>query len=413
MTVRVLDYRGDGTYYLCDPAHELDGLRQGPPGRVLLGRDGPVGQRLEDLLSRRLPDGVRAFDVIVAAPKPVSVLLAIDPARGAEVVALHQRGVDEVLGYLCDEAGSDGRIAGPMAIGFTHGINRLGDPHLHTHVLVSSHEADGTALRGWRLRTRAATADALYLSSVRHDLAAATGRDAWLGPRGGTHVEGVGYELVAATTSPRERDGRVVRASEKPHPTRDEARAAWKARIEAAEPLGHPAAPARTSTIDEYRFAASLGNRTVGRHDVIAAWAGACVRGAPVPEVLEAAARVAPGLSDGRQPSVVVRDDAGVRVLGPRPIDPAALGAWIEARHALGRYLADGHRLGHLLDPSGASARTWLAVARFDAERDAARRGARVATPDSPAAALRGRGVDVAATSRGLARTSDGERSLS
>ncbi len=137
------------------------------------------------------------------------------------------------------------------------------------------------------------------------------------------------------------------------------------------------------------------------------------MRGAPVPEVLEAAARVAPGLSDGRQPSVVVRDDAGVRVLGPRPIDPAALGAWIEARHALGRYLADGHRLGHLLDPSGASARTWLAVARFDAERDAARRGARVATPDSPAAALRGRGVDVAATSRGLARTSDGERSLS
>src|SRR6202035_1240574 len=40
MTVRILDYRGDGTYYLADPALELNALRAGPVGWVLGGEGG-------------------------------------------------------------------------------------------------------------------------------------------------------------------------------------------------------------------------------------------------------------------------------------------------------------------------------------------------------------------------------------
>ena len=81
VTVRVHGYAGDGTYYLADAAHELDGLRDGPAAA------GPVGRHRRATpwspcarsSARPSPGGHQALDVIVAAPKPVSLLLAIEP----------------------------------------------------------------------------------------------------------------------------------------------------------------------------------------------------------------------------------------------------------------------------------------------------------------------------------------------
>lgn len=371
VTVRVLEYRGDGTYYLGDPALELEGVRDGPAGGVLVGGRGrPLDEVLGAILAGAAP-GAHALDVIVAAPKPLSVLLAIDPPRAArEVVALHGRAVDAVVDYLAREAGCGGAGTAPLAVGFTHGINRLGDPHLHTHVLVAAlGSPGGGGIDPVRARSRAAAADALYTATLREGLPRSAGRDAWVGRSGTTLVEGVAYEVLAATTAPRDRRGRWVRTAEKPLPTRSEACRGWAARLSGiGDDAPAPEPPATTPTIDEHRFAVALGTGLVAHHDVVRAWATSCTRGAAAATVERAVALVAPGLLEGaRCAAVTVRDDHGVRALGPRPTDLGSLERWREGRTALSRYLAAGHRLEHLSDPTGAPASTLLAVARFDA----------------------------------------------
>ena len=368
MTVKVLHYGGDGTYYLGDGAHELDGLRTGPAGETLFGQPGPIREHLAALLGRGVDAG-GALDVVVAAPKPVSVLLATEPTDAARaVVALHLTAVRSTVASLV--RGTGGARERPLAVGFTHGINRWGDPHLHTHVLLGARDPRGGPDRASIVRRGAATADALYLAALRHGLLAATGWDAWVGRSGATCVEGVDAGLLAATTTPRERDGRWTHAASKPHPTREEVRRRWATLVGAAARLG-PAAvpPGRSACIDERRFAAALGEGTVGRADVVRAWASACTRGAPPRDVLGVPGLLAPELEFGaRRPAAAVRDWPSVRVLGPRPLDPDGLAAWCEGRTTLHRYVAEGHRLAHLDDPAGAPARTWLAVASLDAQ---------------------------------------------
>src|ERR1700686_1258453 len=104
MTVRVNPYRGDGPYYLCDAPHELDGLRDGPAGRVVVGRGTDASKLLVGMLDRASADGPAALDVIVAAPKPVSLLLALEPDHAAlGVGALHERSVDARVSYPFDD----------------------------------------------------------------------------------------------------------------------------------------------------------------------------------------------------------------------------------------------------------------------------------------------------------------------
>jgi len=370
MTVRILDYRGDGTYYLADPALELDALRAGPVGAVLAGGHGrAVHTALRELLDAPLPDGRLALDVIVAAPKPVSVLLAIEPPEVAtRVVELHERAVRAVHGHLVD--GPSDPAPASAAVGFTHGVNRHLDPHLHTHVLVASRHADGTPLDARAMRWRASSADALYLAALREGLPDATGRAAWVGRSGTTLVEGVDLGLVAATTTPRSRGGQLERAASKRHPSAEEIRRRWEIQVASYEELGlRPSPPVRSTSIDEYRFAALLGEGLAGGTDVVRAWAGACTFGERPERVNAAASLLAPELTAGaRRPAVGVADAAGVRVLGPRPRDLGALAAWAEGRAALARYVECGHRLSHLEDPRGASAATRLAVARLDVE---------------------------------------------
>jgi hypothetical protein len=373
VTVRVLDYAGDGAYFLEDPALELGALRDRPVGHVLAGPvDEPVGHAVQVLLGSPRSDGPRAYDVIVAAPKPVSVLLATEPPAVAKgVVALHEEGVAATCDYLLDEhRGAHSPQLGPPAVAFTHGINRLLDPHLHTHVLVGSHDPDGVALDARALRWRAGAADGLYLAAVREGLPSAAGRACWLGRSGATLVEGVDLGLAAAMTTPRTRDGRLERGGSKQHPSTVAVRAHWDAQVAAGSGIGllvEP--PARSTTIDEYRFAAALGVGRVGRTDVVRAWAAACTFGERPERIRRATALLAPELEGGsRRAAVTVIDAVGVRVLGPRPQEPEDLAAWRTGREALERYVRAGHWLRHLEDPRGAPAATRLAIAQLDVE---------------------------------------------
>lgn len=366
VTIRVLSYRGDGAYYLGDPAHELDDVRAGPPGRDLRG-ERPAAAALTGLLDAGGATG--AIDVVVAAPKPVSVLLALEPpAVARRVVALHERSVASALAYLEEEG-----LAGlaPGMVGFTHGINRHCDPHLHTHVLVGTRTAEGDPVPSPRLQRHARTADALYLAEVRAGLVAAAGRRAWCSTRGTVLVEGVDAGLVAAASEPRARDGRVQRGAAKTHPAQAAVRSHWEALVASSSIGLLPVPPAPSDTIDEYRFARELGSGLVGRREVVAALAAACTEGSSAEDVRASASRLAPGAEAGRVRAAAVTDPVGVRTLGPRPVAPSALSAWVAARGALARYLDDGHPLRFALDPRGASPSTQLAVAELDVARAA------------------------------------------
>jgi hypothetical protein len=370
MTVKVNSCRGDGTYYLCDPARELEGLRDGPPGSVLVGPGADANGLVAAIFGRTVADGPPAYDVIVAAPKPVSLLLALEPDEAAtRVVALHERAVSSTVSYLTDEA--MGSRTSVLVAGFTHGVNRQLDPHLHTHVLVGARGVRGDRVEVGAIRSHAAAADSLYLAELRAGVQAAVGRAAWQSPWGRTMVEGVDYALVAHASAARDRTGRVEREGEKRHPTRVEVREHWQGMLNRHVPVGLDLAPPEVSSaIDEYRFSRALGSGFVRRRDVVRAWADACPTGDDASSVRAAASLAAPlrGRSD-RVAAVVVRDAPGVRVLGPRPREPVALEAWFRERAALERYLEAGHRLSHAVDPRGAPASTRLALATLDGAR--------------------------------------------
>jgi hypothetical protein len=378
MTVRVLAYGGDGSYYLRDPAHELDGLRRGPAAGVLRGeRSVPVTSLLETLLADPPASGRRALDVIVAAPKPLSLLLAIEPqAAASRVVSLHARAVASAVDYLADVGfRARGRRATPIVVAFTHGVNRLLDPHLHSHVLVGARDGRGVPIDAREVRRHAAAADALYLATLRDGLPEAVGRTSWVNGRGEVRVEGVDHGLVAAMSVPRGRDGRLERSGAKLHPSAAEARCRWSATIERAVDLGVATVPDRdASTIDEHLFARSLGDGLVSAVDVVRAWATACTFGERADRARAAAALAAPELAAGeRRPAVMLREAGAVRLLGPRPRDPSALAAWQEGRALVATFLREGNPVGAAERFCSPSPATLLAVARLDIEL--ARRG--------------------------------------
>jgi hypothetical protein len=215
---------------------------------------------------------------------------------------------------------------------------------------------------------------------MRHGLPLAAGRASWVTRSGRMLVEGVDDGLVAAMSTPRDRRGRIERSGLKQHPSGAAVRAHWDDVLRRSEPLCTPIEPpSRSDALDEYRFASELGDDVVSRAHVVRAWAGACPAGEPPARVLAAATLAAPQLDgQARCPAVVVRDPSGVTVLGPRPRDLRALAAWQERRRALAAHLEKGHRVAHVLDARGATARERLSLASLDATIGVVRRGAMV-----------------------------------
>lgn len=95
---------------------------------------------------------VAGFDFTFSVPKSASVLWAVaDAATQEAIVAAHHRAVGEVVAFMEREVAatrvgaSDGTgavaqvdVTGLIATAFDHFDSRAGDPHLHTHVVVSN-----------------------------------------------------------------------------------------------------------------------------------------------------------------------------------------------------------------------------------------------------------------------------------
>ncbi len=95
---------------------------------------------------------VAGFDFTFSIPKSASVLWAVADAGTQTLIAdAHHAAVAEVVAYMEREvaatrAGASGRdgavaqvdVAGLIATAFDHYDSRAGDPHLHTHVVISN-----------------------------------------------------------------------------------------------------------------------------------------------------------------------------------------------------------------------------------------------------------------------------------
>ena len=95
---------------------------------------------------------VAGFDFTFSIPKSASVLWAVADARTQQIIAdAHHAAVAEMLAYMEREVAAtrtgategDGAVAqvdvrGLIATAYDHFDSRAGDPHLHTHVVISN-----------------------------------------------------------------------------------------------------------------------------------------------------------------------------------------------------------------------------------------------------------------------------------
>lgn len=100
----------------------------------------------------RQPQGVAGFDYTFSVPKSVSALWGVaDAGTQALIVEAHHQAVAEVLAFIEREVtvtrrgvnAGDGAvmqadIVGVAATAYDHWDSRLGDPQLHTHVVISN-----------------------------------------------------------------------------------------------------------------------------------------------------------------------------------------------------------------------------------------------------------------------------------
>jgi conjugative relaxase-like TrwC/TraI family protein len=211
---------GVESYYLAQIASGLDEYYTGAgeaAGRwtgtasTLLGLDGHVaGDDLRAVLaglapgSGLTPNGARlrshprrvpGFDLTFAVPKSVSTVYALgDPLVQAAVIAACETALGEALSWLEREAcfvrrGTNNRrmASDPAGFGtrrmigegfvaaqFPHRTSRVGDPHLHWHVLVANmaRGIDGrwSALEGTALYRAQRTVGVLFQTVMRREL---------------------------------------------------------------------------------------------------------------------------------------------------------------------------------------------------------------------------------------------------
>ncbi len=189
----------DVRYFTDDHARELEGFRE-DAGWWLRG-EGDVREPsdVQQVFSTSSRSQILGYDLVYAAPRPISLLIALEPdsirgvidAHRASVAAsvqyLEERAVvvrEQVRGEVRDSGGSWERM-----VSYTHGVNRHGEPHLHDHVLVGARTRGATNVLDSRsLLVHAQAADALYRASLRHELASQTGLRAWRSFAGIEHV---------------------------------------------------------------------------------------------------------------------------------------------------------------------------------------------------------------------------------
>jgi len=341
--IRVLSRRSnDVSYFTNDRALEIEGLRAGEPGWWLRGEgDARDDRSVADVLRTSERSSVLGYDIVVAAPRPTSILLAVDAEHAAGVVAAHRASVAAAIDYLEEHAlvvrdrrgGEDRDRAGRWSgvVGFTHGVNRHGEPHLHDHVLVGAlPEGSRSVLDSRGLFAHLVAADALYLTSLRYEISERTPWSAWRSFEGVEHVVGLdeGYRALWG--------GHHAERGEKLHWRRRDAIEKWSADRDRFESLGVIDPPTRhRSTLDEHGFAGALEGRSdVARRHVITAWSNAARFGQRADAVTRAVDSLYPELAGARgvrEPAISVREarmTAQVRERGARPLEPPSLERW-------------------------------------------------------------------------------------
>jgi hypothetical protein len=332
----------DVTYFTRDAALELEGLRQGGPGWWLRGTGDPrdPGDVAKTLTTSERSQVV-GYDLIVAAPRPISALLAVDPTHARGVVEAHRASVRATIDYLEERAlvVRDRRNGGDReesarwesVVAFTHGLNRHGEPHLHDHVLVGARpEGQRNVLDSRALYAHALAADALYRASLRHELDVRTPWSAWRSFEGVERVVGLdeGYRAI---WSGHHRD-----RGEKLAWTREETTRAWSRDLSHYQPLGVvPVVRRDRDDLDEHRFAGALEGRVdVARRHLVAAWANAAPFGQDPRDLTRQLDEIYPTLrSRGGvyEPTIPVREArmmATVREHGPRPLERGQFDEW-------------------------------------------------------------------------------------
>jgi hypothetical protein len=339
--VRVMVRRSrDVSYLVNDGARELEDLRESPAWWLRGSGDVENQRDVDRVLTSTSRSSVVGYDLVVAAPRPVSILVALDPEHGRAVVDAHRQAVVDAVSYLDRRAvvvheragGDDVQRAAHWSgvVGFTHGVNRHGEPHLHDHVLVGARpEGASQVLDGRALFAHAFAADALYRSSLRHGLAQRTPWAAWRTFSGVELVDGLdeGYRALWG--------GHHHDRDEKRYWERAEVVERWRHDLERFEAAGVIAPPPRRGYLDEHRFGAAFEGLTdVTRRHVVAAWADAAVHGQSARSVEESVDRLYPELigPGGVRERSVGRGDARrtslVRAGGPRPLERSAFDRW-------------------------------------------------------------------------------------
>jgi hypothetical protein len=343
--IRLMPRRSnDVTYFTRDGALELEGLREGAPGWWLRGggntRDSTEVARAFTTSERAKVVG---YDLIVAAPRPISTLLAVDPYHARGVIEAHRASVRAAVEYLEDRAlvvrdrrnGQDREESAQWEriVSFTHGVNRHGEPHLHDHVLVGARpEGQRNVLDSRALYAHAVAADALYRTSLRYELDSRTPWSAWRSFEGVERVVGLdeGYRALWS--------GHHHDRGEKLTWTRDETVRSWSRDLSRYEPLGVvPVARRERGVLDEHRFAGALeGRDDVARRHLVAAWADAAPFGQDPRDLTRQLDQIYPDLrSRGGvyEPMMPVREArmmSTVREHGPRPLERRQFDEWRE-----------------------------------------------------------------------------------
>jgi len=278
--------RANPQYFTRDPAAELEGVRSGPAGRWVRGSSPLDEAAVAGVFASHLRSATVGYDLVIAAPRPVSILVALDERQAPAIVSAHQRAVTSAIDYL-EHRGVVVRerrfgetweepAQWRSIVAFTHGVNRHGEPHLHDHVLVGAHTVGATTtLDGRALRAHALTADSLYRAHLRDDIGRTTSWQPWRSFSGAELVAGLdeGYRALWGGHFD-DRPGKTVW-------TRETIRERWEGDLERYLPLTEVPMPAiGPQVLDAHRFSAHLSERTsLHRRDIVAALAEATPRG--------------------------------------------------------------------------------------------------------------------------------------
>jgi TrwC relaxase len=304
-------------------------------------RPGSSGE-VHDVFTSTSRSDVVGYDLVVAAPRPLSILVAIDQHHAPEIVAAHRASVAAAIDYLEERAlvvrdrrggeDRDVRAEWSSVVGFTHGLNRHGEPHLHDHVLVGARPDGATSVLDARsLFAHVPTADAIYRSSLRFEVGERTPWRAWRSYRGVELVAGLdeGYRALWG--------GHHVERGNKLHWTRIETLDQWREDRQRFEAAGMVPAPPMRSTLDEHAFASALeGVFAPTRRHLVAAWANAAVYGQRARDLSAAIDDLYPGLINARgvrEPGLGLREarmTALVRERGARPLARDELTRWTQ-----------------------------------------------------------------------------------